>query len=116
MSETEILERRIYLSRLYDLYGPLLTERQRHVYEMHELEDLSLSEISAELEISRQGVSDQLQRVRDKLEEFEKLLGLNARLETIAHQAQILAQEGASAKPLQLILEACGRKDGETRV
>ena len=70
MSDSEILERRVYLSRLYDLYGPLLTERQRRVYEMHELDDLSLSEISEELEISRQGVSDQLQRVRDRLEEI----------------------------------------------
>lgn len=78
MSENEALERRVQLSRLYDLYGPLLTERQRRVYEMHELDDLSLSEIADELGISRQGVSDQLQRARDRLDEIETLLGFDA--------------------------------------
>lgn len=110
MSDSEILERRVYLSRLYDLYGPLLTERQRRVYEMHELDDLSLSEISEELEISRQGVSDQLQRVRDRLEEIERLVGLDARLQRIEAQAQcLLEKRGSETQSARIILEACSR-------
>ncbi|MCF4112914.1 MULTISPECIES: sigma factor-like helix-turn-helix DNA-binding protein [Dethiosulfovibrio] len=69
------LDRRFYIAGLYDLYGPVLTEKQRRIYEMHDLQDLSLSEISDELGISRQGISDQLQRARDRLEELENILG-----------------------------------------
>ena len=92
MREAEMLERRIRISRLYDLYGPLLTERQRRVYEMHELDDLSLSEISEELQISRQGVSDQLQRVRDRLMDIEGLLGIAQTFQDIETEAIALKQ------------------------
>ncbi|MBQ9059824.1 MAG: DNA-binding protein, partial [Firmicutes bacterium] len=43
-------------SLLYDCYGQLLTQRQREVYELYTQENYSLSEIAAELGISRQGV------------------------------------------------------------
>ncbi len=78
---SDSLERRLELTRLYDLYGPVLTEKQRLVYEMHDLEDLSLFEIAQELDISRQGVSDQLRRARDRLEELESSLGFARRLD-----------------------------------
>lgn len=78
-----LIKKRVYLARLYDLYGPVLTEKQRKAYEMHDLEDLSLSEISQELSITRQGISDQLQRARDRLEELELSLGIAARLDDL---------------------------------
>ena len=34
LDDRERLERRMYFNALYDLYAPLLTERQRNVYEM----------------------------------------------------------------------------------
>ena len=107
MSEQELLERRIRISRLYDLYGPLLTERQRRVYEMHELDDLSLSEISSELSISRQGVSDQLSRVRERLEEIEKLLGVLRRFDFIEKEAERIAQGENPQVHASRIAEAC---------
>lgn len=76
MLEKNPLEKRIYIARLYDIYGSILTEKQRKVYEMHELDDLSLSEISVELSVSRQGISDQLQRARDRLLEMERSIGM----------------------------------------
>ncbi|SMG48093.1 sigma factor-like helix-turn-helix DNA-binding protein [Dethiosulfovibrio salsuginis] len=84
----DIIEKRVYLARLYDLYGALLTEKQRKAYEMHDLEDLSLSEISQELAITRQGISDQLQRARDRLEELERLLGFASRLDGFERQVR----------------------------
>nr|WP_321502900.1 sigma factor-like helix-turn-helix DNA-binding protein [uncultured Dethiosulfovibrio sp.] len=84
----DIIEKRVYLARLYDLYGALLTEKQRKTYEMHDLEDLSLSEISQELAITRQGISDQLQRARDRLEELERLLGFASRLDGFEGQVR----------------------------
>ncbi|MEG0216110.1 MAG: DNA-binding protein, partial [Hungatella sp.] len=41
---------------LYDFYGELLTDHQKHVYEEVVFNDLSLGEIAKEQGISRQGV------------------------------------------------------------
>jgi predicted DNA-binding protein YlxM (UPF0122 family) len=79
MKRTNSLEERIRLNRLYDLYGALLTERQRQAYEMHEWEDWSLQEISEHLHVSRQGVHDLLSRAKEKLSSFEDLLGMDAK-------------------------------------
>jgi len=107
VSENEALERRVQLSRLYDLYGALLTERQRRVYEMHELDDLSLSEIAAELGISRQGVSDQLQRGRERLEEIETLLGHAESFRRIEAEARAICNGENPQQHAMAIVEAC---------
>ena len=70
------MEDKIKSGYLYDFYGELLTERQRSVYEMSVLDDLSLSEIADTLSISRQGVHDLLKRVDHQLEEYEAKLHL----------------------------------------
>lgn len=110
MSEVEILRRRVHISRLYDLYAPLLTERQRNIYEMHELDDLSLSEISSQLEISRQAVSDQLQRGREKLGELEQQLKLLARLDSIEEEACRLKDDGVTRPEVDRIIEVCRKR------
>ncbi|RKJ76617.1 DNA-binding protein [Pyramidobacter sp. CG50-2] len=101
------MERRIQLSRLYDLYGPLLTERQRRVYEMHDLDDLSLSEIADDLGISRQGVSDQLQRARDRLDEIETLLGHAESFRRIEEEARAICGGENPQQHAAAIVEAC---------
>lgn len=73
--EEAILAKRVYLHDLYDLYAPLLTEKQREAWNLHEFEDFSLAETAEKLGISRQGVSDLITRSRERLEELEKLLG-----------------------------------------
>ena len=65
--------------RLLDVYGPLLTERQRRCMEMYFEMDLSLSEIGEELGISRQGAYDMLRRASNSLEEYEQRLRFLAR-------------------------------------
>lgn len=69
------LHRKILLDRLYDVYGPLLTDRQQEVFVLHHERDLSLAEIAETMDMSRQGVHDLFQRARDRLEELEKRLG-----------------------------------------
>lgn len=77
MKKPDSLEERMRLNRFYDLYGALLTEKQRQAYEMHEWEDWSLQEISEHLQVSRQGVHDLLSRAKEKLCSFENLLGMD---------------------------------------
>lgn len=74
-----MLEKMVRISRLYDSYGPLLTERQQKCIEMHYLQDLSLGEIAAEFGVSRQAVNDILKRTEDALVEYESRLQLSCR-------------------------------------
>ncbi|GFI61297.1 hypothetical protein IMSAG049_00454 [Clostridiales bacterium] len=61
---------------LYDFYGELLTDKQKEVYELFYQNDMSLSEIAEELEISRQAVRDQLKRTEKILLDYEEKLVL----------------------------------------
>lgn len=68
---------------LYDFYGELLTEHQRQVYEARVFDNLSLSEIAQDFDISRQGVHDLIKRCdkilqgyEDKLHLLEKFLSI----------------------------------------
>lgn len=67
-------EEKIRIARLYDCYGKLLTERQRSCMERYFYEDLSLAEISEELNVSRQAIHDMLKRSEQLLEKYEKKL------------------------------------------
>ena len=61
---------------LYDFYGALLTPHQQSVYEDVYYNDMSVTEVSKEYEISRQAVSDLLKRIDKILFEYEDKLGL----------------------------------------
>ncbi len=81
-----MLEDVVRKGRLLDLYGPLLTEKQRHCMEMYFDMDLSLSEIGEELQISRQGAYDMLKRASQSLESYEQRLQLLARFDAVREQ------------------------------
>ena len=74
-----VLEQLLYLSELFDLYGPLLTEKQQECLSLHLLEDFSLSEVGEALGISRQAAYDNIHRSEKAMEAFEAKLGLVAR-------------------------------------
>lgn len=59
-----------------DIYGSLLTRHQQEILRMALMEDYSLAEIAEELDITRQGVHDSLQRGLAKLQWYEDHLGL----------------------------------------
>ena len=61
--------------QLWDLYSPLLTETQREISNLYFNYDLSLGEIAEQKGVSRQSVSDCLQKCRKQLESYEKKLG-----------------------------------------
>lgn len=77
----ERLKEIVELSRLYDIYGPLLTDHNRVVFEDYVLNNYSLGEIAGEVDISRQGVRDIVVRCSKKLREYEAKLGLLARID-----------------------------------
>jgi len=67
-----------HINELLPFYEQLLTERQREIVQYYYYEDLSLSEISEILQISRNAVYDTLKKVEKSLEEYEIKLKLSA--------------------------------------
>lgn len=73
--------------KLYDIYSNLLTENQKKYFEEYYFEDLSLSEISENYEVSKSFVSKTIKKVETKLFEYEnslKLFELNTKIREIA--------------------------------
>jgi len=75
----ETMEKKLRLGDLYDHYGRLLTPKQQAILDQYCLDDLSLAEISENLEISRQAVFDTVRKVEKQLEELESSLNLLSR-------------------------------------
>ncbi len=67
---------KIKVSVLLDNYGMLLSEKQRNIMECYYYDDLSLSEISENEGITRQGVRDILKRCETSLIEYDNKLAL----------------------------------------
>ena len=85
---------------LLDFYGDMLTPKQREFLDYYYNEDLSLSEIAANVGITRQGVRDAIKRAEAQLMEMEDRLGLVKRfkdmqtgLEEIIECATKISQE-----------------------
>ena len=70
-SVEEIVEQNL----LYDFYGELLTKHQQRIYEAALFENYSLGEIAEELQVSRQGVYDNLNRAEALLRNMEAKTG-----------------------------------------
>ena len=98
------MERIVEQTLLYDFYGELLNEHQRNVYEDAVFNDLSLSEIADEYNISRQGVHDLIKRVSNTLEGYESKLHL---IDTKAKVTKIdeLVDSYIASPDMKLILE-----------
>ena len=99
------MEKIVEQGLLYDFYGELLTEHQRQIYEACVFENMSLGEIAADFNISRQGVHDLIKRCNKILEEYEAKLHLVEKFLSIrekVHQINGLLEE-AKTDESQLI-------------
>ncbi len=103
------MEKMIERGLLYDYYGGLLNEKNRRIYEACVTDDMSLSEISDEMGISRQAVSESLKRIDSKLRKYEDELGLiekNGKLESILHELEgVLSSEDMERKKALLLVD-----------
>ena len=72
--------------RLWDLYSPLLTNTQREITDLYFNFDLSLGEIAEQKGVSRQSVSDCLNKCRKQLENYDKKLGFVNALDELSRE------------------------------
>ncbi|MCF7936548.1 MAG: DNA-binding protein [Synergistales bacterium] len=102
MNDQERLAARVQNAALFDIYGALLTRRQREAYVLHELEDLSLGEIAEELGVSRQGAHDLVHRAREHLLRMEEAVGAGA-MERSLEEAESLMAAYAGSLPGEFV-------------
>ena len=68
------MEKKVEISMLWQIYGNLLTEKQYKVIDYYYNQDLSLSEIAENENITRQAVRDIINKGEKKLFEYEEKL------------------------------------------
>jgi len=77
------MERVVYLNNLYDYYKDLFTDKQKMYFEDYYWNNLSLSEIADNNNVSRNAVHNQLKIIEERLEELESILKLSEKREKI---------------------------------
>ena len=68
------MEKKVEISMLWQIYGKLLTEKQYEYIDYYYNNDLSLSEIAENENITRQAVRDIIKKGERKLFEYEEKL------------------------------------------
>lgn len=105
------MEKIVERGLLYDFYGELLTEHQKAIYEEAAFNDMSLSEIAEQYEISRQGVHDLLKRCDKMLLDYEDKLHLVAKfmkMKASAEKIQNVLDRMDGLEDKELMKERCG--------
>ena len=87
------VEENIYLSKLFDAYGALLSEGQRVVFAYYLNDDFTITEIAENLKVSRQAVMDSVSKAEKKLRNFEERLQFVRKLELLSEENRILNEK-----------------------
>lgn len=73
----------IYYNELYDLYGELLTDKQKEYFENYYFNNFSLSEMAENYDVSRNAIHKQLKIVIEKLEDYESKMQLYKKMKKL---------------------------------
>ena len=82
----EALKEIVELTRLYDVYGPLLSDHKKEIFEGYVLDNYSLAEIAEQVGLSRQGVRDIVRRCSKELQDAEEKLGFLKKMDRISEK------------------------------
>ena len=105
------MERHVEISMLCQIYGKMLTDKQYEFINDYYNNDLSLSEIAENNDITRQAVRDVIKKGENKLFELEEKLLFMKRMLNQEKQIQAILlqlskiQETSSDKKVEKILE-----------
>ena len=70
------MEELVHYTLLYDIYGSLLTDKQKEYFEDYYFKNLSLSELASKYNISRNAIHKQIKETIKRLETYEENLKL----------------------------------------
>ncbi len=97
------MEEKVRISILLEIYGKLLTEKQNEYMDLYYNQDLSLSEIGDNNDITRQAVRTILLKSKKKLEEYEEQLKFMQKEEKIKKCIEELEETNVDKKILKKI-------------
>ena len=104
------MEKHVRLGLLLDIYGELLTERQRSILFQSVNEDCSLAEIAEREGVSRQAVRDAIMKATDNLEGYENRLKLMERRIALMNglkELQNICHDPAVKAKIMTLTEIC---------
>ena len=110
------MEKKVEVSILCQIYGKLLTEKQYEFIDDYYNNDLSLSEIAENNNITRQAVRDVIKKGENKLFEFEEKLLIMKKMQKQEKQIQNIIEElnkindTSSDKKIEKILDNVRRE------
>ena len=90
---------------LFDYYGDLLSESQRNYFESYYFDNLSLSEIGENYNVSRNAVSKDLKLASEKLNNFEDKLKIISRDDKLRKVASKIEDEKIKEEIMNILDE-----------
>lgn len=105
------MEEKVKVSILLSVYGNLLTETQKKYMELYYNEDYSLSEIGENESITRQAVRTILVKSKNKLEEYESLLGFLEKEENIRNKINVFEKGNLSIEQKKILEDIISELD-----
>ena len=97
------MESRDYLIILYDYYGELLSDDNRKYFEDYYFDNLSLSEIAENNNISRNAVHKHIKSAEEKLMFYEEKLCLCKKDKELKEKINKIKEEDLRKKILELL-------------
>ena len=88
---------------LFDIYAPLLTDKQRDTLDLYYNEDLSLGEIAESTDVTRQAVMNCIHKTEQRLSELESDMGLAKRFNDISSLLDKLAEIHSDSKTAAIV-------------
>lgn len=93
----------VYYTMLYDIYGSLLTDKQKEYFEDYYFKNLSLSELATKYNISRNAIHKQLKETIKRLENYEDNLRLAKKNEMLENIIKTISDEEIKRKLQEVI-------------
>ena len=113
------MEKNVKISIMLDIYGKMLTEKQYKLLDDYYNNDLSLSEIAENEEITRQAVRDNLKKGENNLFEYEEKLGFlkktiqqEEKIESIISEIEMLEKNNAKKDILKALTNIKNKLNG----
>ena len=97
------MEELVYYTMLYDIYGSLLTSKQKEYFEDYYFKNLSLSELATKYNISRNAIHKQLKETIKRLENYEDNLRLAKKNEMLENIIETISDEEIKRKLQEVI-------------
>ena len=90
---------------LFDYYGDLLSESQKNYFESYYFDNLSLSEIGENYNVSRNAVSKDLKLASEKLNNYEDKLKIISRDDKLRKLASKIEDKNLKEKIMNILDE-----------